>query len=151
MGLDWDAIRQDYAAKATPSELTQADWAGEKPRPRRTGQGPRAGIGGSTPTVNREEVRRLYVDEERTVTEIHQKLGCHRSAVYKVLDDLGVERRDDRKRLPGRPRRDVCVKGLHSLKDGDPNVRVDSNGSRHCRTCERDRFARRGQNRQEQE
>lgn len=87
-------------------------------------------------TLERGDVRRtiaqLYQQGHR-VSEIAAVVGLHRANVYNHLSAAGVERRDDRLSLPGKPRSTHCAQGHEWTEE---NTRVDKRGSRHCRMCE---------------
>lgn len=149
MGLDWGAIRADYETKATPEELAPVDPS----IPSRVRQaaayarGPRSGHeygDGSASTIPRSAVVAMY-NGGASVAKIAAHFGVHRSGIYKHIEaavDRGqLVKRDDRKTLSGSSRRSVCKSGDHSMEDGDPNVRTDKNGNRHCRACDKRRRA----------
>ena len=77
-------------------------------------------------------------------TEIGQIVGCDRTTVYSHLHKAGVELRDGRKALTGRPRQEFCNREVHPLMDEDGNdtehVAYDKRGKRYCYTCARFRW-----------
>jgi hypothetical protein len=144
MGLDWAAIRAEYELKASPEELAPVNPT-ETPEQRTARRGPRSGHeygDGSAATIPRGQILAMYKDGA-SIAKIAAHFGVHRSGIYKHLHaaaDRGqIELRDDRRTLSGAPKRSVCVSGDHSMEDGDPNVRIDSNGARHCRACDKRR------------
>lgn len=145
MGLDWASIRAEYERKASPGELQVTP---RTPRTPGSARGPRSGHeygDGTSSSIPRSLIVAMYNDGT-SVAKIAAHFGVHRSGIYKHIE-AAVERgqlvkRDDRRTLSGAPRRTVCKSGEHSMEDGDPNVRVDSNGARHCRACDNRRRSR---------
>lgn len=153
-GLDWAKIRKEYAAKASPSELTtvkrlrdgseipireidpqttattSSTTSGTRHRPKRSW---REYGDGSASSIPRGRILALYA-EGKTVREIAEHFGVHKSGIYKHLEAAAargeVKLRDDR-RKSARCKRD------HPMAEGDPNVRIEKDGSRACRACER--------------
>lgn len=143
-GIDWGRIRDDYEARLAwekdqgldPVELkarAEEEAAQAEGRPVVKKKQDTSGLGGR-PKYDRAEIVRLYVDEGLTAPQIVERIGCNRQTVYSHLNAAGIERRDDRKVLPGPPRRTHCVKRGHEMNDD--NTRVAKDGSRLCRKCE---------------
>lgn len=167
-GLDWEKIRADYVAKASPSELpivkTLKDGSevliprvDPEATPPTNGNGTNGRVrsnrswreygDGSASSIPRSRILTMYSQDRMTVAEIAEFFGVHKSGIYKHLaaaaDRGQVELRDDRYGNTGRPKRTKCGRNEHSMVDGDPNVRIDRNGARHCRACEARRAAER--------
>jgi hypothetical protein len=71
-----------------------------------------------------DDVRRLYVDEGLTQSQVGERLGVGQTTVARWMDAAGLKRRPARKTH--------CLYG-HELKD--PNLYYNKNGSRRCRRC----------------
>ena len=136
-GIDWDKIKADYEAR-----LDYEEAQGMNPVERRVKTTPkkvRTAPTSSRPTYNRDMIVRLY-KEGKTPPQIADLVGCHRQTVYNNLRAAGLDLRDDRLTLPGRPKSDKCIRGHEWTEE---NTRQDKEGQRSCRACARIRATER--------
>lgn len=84
------------------------------------------------PKYSREQIKTLY-ENGKTVKEICEITGAHRSTIAKALNDLGI---DPKQRKGGPVRKDLCGAGLHDMEVHGKEL---PGGGRMCMECKRKR------------
>lgn len=150
MGLDWNKIRKDYEARATPEELEPADWYDSKPKKRQQTRQSRAtgsrnyARGPRVKKYDTEAIVRAYKDG-KTTGEVAKEFGCSQETVRNYCVAAGVF--DPTRDRGGSKPKDLCSKGHDYNKVG---YYVTKKGGKDCRECKRERERASARRRREQ-
>lgn len=104
-GLDWNAIRKDYAEKATPEELDgpfdeRGNLKGSRAEAINRAERFRGSRGAPPRRFDHGEAARLYADEKLKVRDIAERMGVSQTPIREALKAAGVydPRRDVQKK-----------------------------------------------------